>query len=116
MPGRLEGWRGRSSRREMASTMKGDDEQDEAPAPAARTALRLPGWLSGNSSATIELMVLPGPNRLVEMRSVFPITKVTAMVSPSARPRPSMMPPTTEARVYGSTTERITSQVVQPRP
>ena len=44
-------------------------------------------------------MVLPGPNRLVEMRLVLPMTKVTAMVSPSARPRPSMMPPTTEVEV-----------------
>ncbi len=46
----------------------------------------------------------------------LPMTKVTAMVSPSARPRPSMMPPTTETRVYGSTIERITSHVVQPTP
>ena len=44
----------------------------------------------------------------------LPITKVTAMVSPKARPRPSMMPPTTPVLVYGSTTLNTTSQVVEP--
>ena len=44
-------------------------------------------------------MVLPDANRLGEIRLALPMTKVTAMVSPSARPRPSMMPPTTETRV-----------------
>src|SRR5487761_2293205 len=44
------------------------------------------------------------------------MTKVTAIVSPSARPRPSMTPPMTPTRVYGSTMLRTTSQVVQPRP
>ena len=42
----------------------------------------------------------------------LPITKVIAMVSPIARPRPSMMPPTTPALVYGNTTFDTTSQVV----
>ncbi len=44
------------------------------------------------------------------------MTKVTAMVSPSARPRPSMMPPITPTFVYGSTTFQTTSHVVQPMP
>ena len=44
-------------------------------------------------------MVLPGPNSEVVMRLVLPMTKVTAMVSPNARPSPSMMPPTTETLV-----------------
>ena len=44
------------------------------------------------------------------------MTNVTAIVSPSARPSPSMMPPMTPIRVYGSTTLRTTSHVVQPRP
>ena len=44
----------------------------------------------------------------------LPMTKVTAIVSPSARPRPSMMPPTTPVLVYGRTTFQTTSQVVEP--
>ncbi len=44
------------------------------------------------------------------------MTKVTAIVSPSARPSPSMMPPTTPTFVYGSTTFHTTSQVVEPSP
>jgi hypothetical protein len=46
----------------------------------------------------------------------LPMTNVTAMVSPSARPRPSMMPPMTPVFVYGSTTLNTTSQVVEPSP
>ena len=76
---------------EMTNRMKPRASSDES--------FRLPAWLSGNSSATIEAMVLPGPNSDVEIRLVLPITKVTAIVSPSARPSPSMMPPTTETRV-----------------
>ena len=45
---------------------------------------------------------------------MLPMTKVTAIVSPSARPRPSMTPPTTPVLVYGNTTRHITSQVVAP--
>src|SRR5512144_2648395 len=44
------------------------------------------------------------------------MTKVTAIVSPSARPRPSMTPPTTPTFVYGSTTFQTTSHVVAPSP
>src|SRR5260370_25180013 len=44
------------------------------------------------------------------------MVKVTALVSPSERPKPSMMPPMTPTLVYGSTTLRTTSQVVQPMP
>src|SRR5258707_15527304 len=36
------------------------------------------------------------------------------MVSPSARPNPSMIPPTTPPFVYGSTTCQTTSQAVEP--
>src|SRR6266849_2081100 len=42
--------------------------------------------------------------------------KVTAMVSPRARPKPSMIPPMTPTLVYGSTTLRTTSQGGQPIP
>ena len=38
---------------------------------------------------------LPGEKSEVGSRLALPITKVTAMVSPSARPSPSMMPPMT---------------------
>src|SRR5689334_4308959 len=38
------------------------------------------------------------------------------MVSPSARPSPSMMPPMTPTLVYGSTMFHTTSHVVHPIP
>ena len=57
----------------------------------------------------------PGQTATSLIRWALPMTKVTAMVSPSARPRPSMMPPTTPILVYGSTTFQTTSQVVAPR-
>ena len=44
------------------------------------------------------------------------MTKVTAIVSPSARPSPSMMPPITPILVYGRTMFQTTSQVVAPMP
>ena len=41
-------------------------------------------------------MLLPGANSdTLSSRFVLPITKVTAIVSPSARPRPSITPPIT---------------------
>ena len=61
-------------------------------------------------------MDVPGEKSDVGMRLALPITKVTAMVSPKARPKPSMTPPMTPFWVYGNTTLRTTSQVVQPRP
>jgi len=74
------------------------------------------GSASANSLASVDAIELPGANRLGESRFALPMTKVTAIVSPSARPRPSITPPTTPMRVYGSTTWRTTSQVVQPSP
>jgi len=44
------------------------------------------------------------------------MTKVTAMVSPSARPNPNMTPPTMPTRECGTTTFHMTSQVVAPSP
>src|SRR3954467_8470337 len=58
----------------------------------------LAGWNNDSESSWLKL----------------PMTKVTAMVSPSARPSPSMIPPMTPAFVYGSTTRDTTSQVVEP--
>ena len=68
-----------------------------------------------NSFASEEAIELPGSNNFAEMLYALPITKVTAIVSPSARPRPSMMPPITPTLVYGSTTFHTTSHVVAPR-
>src|SRR5690606_21774291 len=53
-------------------------------APACR-----PGLASWNSFASAEVMLLPGWNSDTPVkRLVLPMTKVTAMVSPSARPSP----------------------------
>src|SRR5690606_2027544 len=54
---------------------------------------------SANSLASAEEMVLPGMNRDRPSTWALPMTKVTAMVSPRARPSPSMMPPTTPTLV-----------------
>ena len=62
-----------------------------------------------------EQMVVPGARSEALMRCALPMTNVTAMVSPSARPRPSMMPPTMPTREYGTTTCQMTSHVVVPR-
>ena len=43
-------------------------------------------------------IVVPGARIEALMRCALPMTKVTAMVSPSARPRASMMPPVTPTR------------------
>ena len=43
-------------------------------------------------------MVYCGANSDSEIRGLFPITIVTAIVSPSARPKPSMMAPTIPVR------------------
>ena len=61
-------------------------------------------------------IVVPGARIEPEILWALPITKVTAMVSPSARPSPSMMPPITPEREWGITMWRTTSQVVPPTP
>ncbi len=48
-----------------------------------------------NIMAKVEAIDVPGANNDSLMRCELPITKVTAIVSPKARPKPSMMPPTT---------------------
>ena len=63
-----------------------------------------PGPASANSLASADVMLLPGEKSdTLSSRLVLPITNVTAIVSPSARPRPSITPPITPVRVYGST-------------
>ena len=59
-------------------------------------------------------MVLAGANSESDMSARFPITIVTAIVSPIARPRPSMIAPMTPVRPYGRTARRIISQRVAP--
>ena len=54
---------------------------------------------SVNSLAIVAEIVVPGARIEAEILCALPITKVTAMVSPSARPRPSMIPPITPTRV-----------------
>jgi hypothetical protein len=40
-----------------------------------------------------DAIVYPGARSDAEISGLFPISMVTAIVSPSARPSPSMMPP-----------------------
>ncbi len=54
---------------------------------------------SANSLASVDEIELPGENSDADSECALPITNVTAIVSPSARPRPSMTPPTTPLRV-----------------
>lgn len=54
---------------------------------------------SANSLAKVDAIELPKPNKDGLNLCALPMTKVTAMVSPNARPSPSMMPPITPARV-----------------
>ena len=69
---------------------------------------------SVNSFAMVAAMELPGSSSEADSRCALPSTKVTAIVSPSARPRPRKMPPITADRVYGSTMFQTTSHVVEP--
>src|SRR5471032_3407613 len=54
---------------------------------------------SANSLARVEAIELPAENSDHDSELALPMTKVTAIVSPSARPRPSMTPPTTPVLV-----------------
>ena len=75
-----------------------------------------PASASPNSFAKVDAIEEPAAKSEGEILCAFPITKVTAMVSPSARPRPNIMPPITPVLVYGNTIRQMTSQVVQPIP
>ncbi|MNT97732.1 hypothetical protein D3C72_2401180 [compost metagenome] len=63
--------------------------------PSANSAEMWKSAASPNSLASVDAIEVPGENSEVGMRLALPITKVTAMVSPSARPNPSMTPPIT---------------------
>ena len=77
---------------------EGDDEQDEAQLDQRRGVKQSPS-ASVNSLAMVAEIVVPGANSEDVMLWALPITKVTAMVSPSARPSASIAPPTTPMRV-----------------
>src|SRR5688500_11757732 len=83
--------------------------------PSAMSAERyISESASANSLAMVAAIELPGISSDAVSSCALPSTKVTAIVSPSARPRPKNTPPTTAERVYGSTTSHTTSQRVEP--
>ena len=59
----------------------------------------LPGKRYYNGCANVDAIEFPGANKDADSRWALPITKVTAIVSPSALPKPNMMPPMTPALV-----------------
>ena len=61
--------------------------------PRAIRAERCISEASPNSLAMVEANVEPESNRDYGKRCEVPMTKVTAMVSPKARPKPSMTTP-----------------------
>ncbi len=68
--------------------------------PISTSALMWSGEVaSANSLAMTAAIVYCGASRDAETCGVLPITIVTAIVSPSARPRPSMTAPTMPTRV-----------------
>src|SRR5690606_15078393 len=82
--------------------------------PSGHSAVRCVSVASAKSFAISAAMVVPGSSSEAVKRVELPITKATAMVSPSARPRPRKMPPITAERVYGSTMSQLTSHLVEP--
>src|ERR687889_2502292 len=82
--------------------------------PLAIRALTLRPVDSGNWSAMLAAIV-EGLSLLIRLTVIRPdadSTIATAMVSPSARPRPSMTAETIPERAYGNTAIRIISQRV----
>jgi len=71
---------------------------------------------SPNSLAKVDAMDVPGENNEVGMRLALPITKVTAMVSPKARPKPNITPPILRESAYGlgCTTWEVVRGIVLP--
>ena len=69
---------------------------------------------SPNSLAITAASVYPCEKIVLPMSAAFPMTIVTAIVSPIARPRPSIAAPEMPAREYGSTAILIISQRVAP--
>ena len=68
-----------------------------------------------NSLAMTLAMVLAGANSEATICARLPMTMVTAIVSPMARPRPSMIAPRIPVRPYGNTATRTISHLVAPK-
>src|SRR5208337_342944 len=83
---------------------------------ASSDAVKRPGSASANWLAIIAEMVVPWARMDDWILVALPMTKVTAIVSPSARPRASITPPITPTRVKGMTMLPTTSKVVAPTP
>src|SRR5919199_805688 len=83
--------------------------------PQAISADR-PGGTPGSPkfSAITDARVLPEANRLGVIWVAAPTVSATAMVSPMARPRPSMTAPTMPPKLCGKTAPRIISHRVAP--
>ncbi len=56
----------------------------------------------------------PWENRLATICGLAPMTRAMAIVSPNARPRPSITAPTVPPSEYGKTTPRTISHRVAP--
>src|ERR1041385_6882329 len=69
---------------------------------------------SENSFAIAAAIVYAGWNNETPISWRLPITIVTAIVSPSARPSPRITAPMSPVRPYGSTADRTASQRVAP--
>ena len=69
---------------------------------------------SPNWRTMIAGIVSPRPNTFGVICADAPITRATAMVSPMARPRPSMTAPTMPPKLCGNTAPLIISHLVAP--
>src|SRR6202521_431813 len=85
-----------------------------SPSSISAAGYRLP-VASENSLAILLASVYPGEKIEGGISSRLPMTMVTAMVSPSARPRASTVAPKIPARAAGSNTRHVVSHQVAPR-
>src|SRR6266705_2511380 len=84
--------------------------------PSSMSALSSSGSVAFRKLFAIQLaMVCVWSKREMEIALRFPIVMVTAIVSPTARPRPRMIAPKIPARAYRRTATRVVSQRVAPR-
>src|SRR5207244_1843101 len=84
--------------------------------PSSMNALNSSGVSASVKLLAIQLaIVCPWSNRETEITFLLPIVMVTAIVSPTARPKPRMMAPKSPARAYRSTASRVVSHRVAPR-
>src|SRR2546430_591730 len=84
--------------------------------PSSMNALNSSGVSASVKLLAIQLaIVCPWSKRDTEITFLFPIVMVTAIVSPTARPRPRITAPKMPARAYRRTANRVVSQRVAPR-